>query len=141
MTIYMPLRTLTSAPVTMQRIYLSGPMTGLPEFNYPAFHAEAARLRALGYHVENPAENPSQDSWEAYMAVCIPQMATCDTIALLPGWSESRGSLRERQEAVRLGMTITPAAKITDPTNGKPSKKANGMPIGMPDFQETAQAQ
>ena len=41
----------------MPRIYLAGPMTGLPEFNYPAFHAEAARLRQLGYHVENPAEN------------------------------------------------------------------------------------
>lgn len=125
----------------MNRIYLSGPCTDLPDFNYPAFNAEAARLRALGYHVENPAENPPQDSWEAYMAVCIPQMATCDTIALLPGWSESRGALRERQEAVRLGMTITPAAKITEPTNGKASKKANGMPIGMPDFQETAKAQ
>ncbi|WP_322979179.1 DUF4406 domain-containing protein [Pseudomonas sp. C11] len=124
-----------------RRIYLSGPMTGLPEFNYPAFHAEAARLRALGYHVENPAENPAQDSWEAYMAVCIPQMATCDTIALLPGWSESRGALRERQEAVRLRMMIMPAAKIIEPTNGKMAEKANGMPIGMPEFQETAPAQ
>ncbi|MCY1527250.1 hypothetical protein D9M68_623110 [compost metagenome] len=45
----------------MKRIYLAGPMTGLPEFNYPAFHAEAARLRALGYQVENPAENQAQD--------------------------------------------------------------------------------
>ena len=101
-----------SPATTPKRIYLSGPMTGLPDFNYPAFNAEAARLRALGYHVENPAENPPQDSWEAYMAVCIPQMATCDTIAQLPGWSESRGALRERQEAVHLGMLITPAAKI-----------------------------
>lgn len=105
----MPSKSPTTTP---QRIYLSGPMSGLPAMNYPAFHAEAARLRALGYHVENPAENPPQDSWEAYMAVCIPQMATCDTIAQLPGWSESRGALRERQEAVNLSIVITPAAKI-----------------------------
>lgn len=96
----------------IRRIYISGPMTGLPDFNYPAFNAEAARLRALGYHVENPAENPPQDSWEAYMEVCIPQLLTCDTIALLPGWSESRGALRERQVASQNGMTITAAARI-----------------------------
>ena len=34
----------------MKRIYLSGPMSSLPELNFPAFHAEAARLRALGFH-------------------------------------------------------------------------------------------
>jgi hypothetical protein len=32
----------------MKRIYIAGPMTGLPEFNYPAFNAEAQRLRGLG---------------------------------------------------------------------------------------------
>lgn len=100
------------ANTTIRRIYISGPMTGLPDFNYPAFNAEAARLRALGYHVENPAENPPQDSWEAYMDVCIPQLLTCDTIALLPGWSESRGALRERQVASQEGITITAAARI-----------------------------
>lgn len=100
------------ANTTMRRIYISGPMTGLPDFNYPAFNAEAARLRALGYHVENPAENPPQDSWEAYMEVCIPQLLTCDTIALLPGWSESRGALWERYVASQEGITITAAARI-----------------------------
>ena len=43
----------------MTRIYLAGPMSGLPELNYPAFHAKAAELRAAGHHVENPAENPA----------------------------------------------------------------------------------
>ena len=103
---------LTLRPRPMTRIYISGPMTGLPGFNYAAFNVEAARLRALGYHVENPAENPPQDSWEAYMDVCIPQLLTCDTIALLPGWSESRGALRERQIASQQGITITAAARI-----------------------------
>lgn len=100
------------ANTTMRRIYISGPMTGLPDFNYPAFNAEAARLRALGYHVENPAENPPQESWEAYIAVCIPQLLTCDAIALLPGWSESRGALWERYVASQEGITITAAARV-----------------------------
>lgn len=39
----------------MKRLYLSGPMTGKPALNFPAFHAEAARLLALGYEVVNPA--------------------------------------------------------------------------------------
>lgn len=36
----------------MHRVYLAGPMTGLPDFNYPAFNAEEKRIRALGYIVE-----------------------------------------------------------------------------------------
>lgn len=123
---HMPPKTPKLAPRPMVRVYLSGPMTGLPGFNYPAFHAEAARLRALGYHVENPAENPPQDSWEAYMEVCIPQLLTCDTIALLPGWSESRGALRERQEAAQLGMTITTAARICAGRTGASCRISTG---------------
>lgn len=38
------------------RIYVSGPMTGKPEFNYPAFNAAAKRLRDEGHFVINPAE-------------------------------------------------------------------------------------
>ena len=31
----------------MTRIYIAGPMSGLPDLNYPAFNAMAERLRAL----------------------------------------------------------------------------------------------
>ena len=37
--------------MSKQRVYVAGPMTGLPDFNYPAFNAEAQRLRGLGYQV------------------------------------------------------------------------------------------
>jgi len=39
----------------VKRIYLSGPMTGLPELNFPAFAAMTASLRAGGHTVTNPA--------------------------------------------------------------------------------------
>lgn len=68
----------------IKRIYIAGPMSGLPAMNYPAFNTEAARLRALGFEVENPAENPEQDSWEAYMRVAQRQMLTCGTMKALP---------------------------------------------------------
>lgn len=96
------------------RVYLAGPMSGLPEFNYPAFNAEAARLRALGYEVENPAENPEQDSWESYMRVSLPQMLSCDMIALLPDWHKSRGATIECNLATELKMPQRYSANITE---------------------------
>ena len=38
------------------RIYLSGPMTSLPDNNIPKFNAVAERLRAEGHFVINPAD-------------------------------------------------------------------------------------
>ncbi|WP_220816190.1 DUF4406 domain-containing protein [Pseudomonas paralcaligenes] len=97
-----------------KRIYLAGPMTGIPLDNYPAFNTAAARLRAQGYHVENPAENPRQDSWEAYMRQSIRQMLTCDLVAFLPGWAESRGALLERYVAHQVGLQLISASQVLD---------------------------
>lgn len=96
----------------IKRIYIAGPMTGLQDFNYPVFNAEAVRFRALGFEVENPAENSEQDSWEAYMRQALCQMLTCDTIALLPGWIDSRGANLERNVAQKVGLTVVAAASI-----------------------------
>ena len=61
-----------------KRIYLAGPMTGLPQLNFPAFHAAAAHLRTYGYTVINPAEiNPDHSmSWEACMRKDIAELVT-----------------------------------------------------------------
>lgn len=98
------------------KIYLAGPMTGLPEFNYPAFSAEAARLRGLGYTVENPAENPEPEcrSWEGYMRRAIGQLITCDAITFLPGWADSRGATLERDLALDLKIRVLYAPELRD---------------------------
>jgi hypothetical protein len=90
------------------RIYVAGPMTGLPEFNFPAFHAAAAKLRSLGYEVENPAENPTPPcgSWLAYMRMAVAQVATCDAVVLLPGWEASKGARVEFHLAEGMGLRV-----------------------------------
>jgi hypothetical protein len=90
------------------RVYLCGPMTGIALYNYPAFHAEADRLRELGFIVESPAENPPPpcDTWAAYMAMSIPQMLGCDALATLDGWIRSRGAQLEVFQARRNGKRI-----------------------------------
>lgn len=92
----------------MTKTYIAGPMTGLPELNFPAFHAAAAELRALGHTVVNPAEiNPDHHmSWEACMRSDIAQLVTCDAIMLLPSWEDSRGAKLEHHIAERLGLSI-----------------------------------
>ena len=92
----------------MKRIYIAGPMTGLPEFNYPAFNEAAKRLRDLGFDVENPAENqePKCGTWLGYMRMAIRQLVTCDGVALLPGWRGSRGARIERWLAGMLGLKV-----------------------------------
>jgi hypothetical protein len=95
-------------------------MTGLPDYNYPAFNAEADRLRALGYVVENPAENPlSADApWHLCMRDAIRQMLTCDAVAFLPGWRQSRGANVEIELAGHLGMEVIQASGIVSLREG-----------------------
>lgn len=92
----------------MKRVYLAGPMTGYPELNFPAFHREAARLRATGLDVVNPAEinvDPAA-GWVECMRADIRELVTCDGIALLPGWEKSKGATLEHHIASALGLAV-----------------------------------
>lgn len=96
------------------KLYVAGPMTGYPEFNFPAFHAEAARLRALGFEIVNPAEiNPDVGAaWLDCMRADIKQLVDCDGVALLPGWPQSRGAALEEHIARSLGLHVIQSAHI-----------------------------
>lgn len=105
-------------------VYLSGPMTGYPEFNYPAFQHACTWLRAMGFTVESPHENPKpeeeldgQQLWEYYMVLCRAQVAKCDRIFFLHGWPESRGARQEFQWAIEMGLEVAFLEKpIAGPT-------------------------
>lgn len=112
------------------KIYVAGPMRGLPEFNFPAFHEAARRLRAKGHEVFNPAERDiarhGLDISKGNMAGCEKLAAEqhgfnirealaddldficrqADAVALLPGWQESRGALAEVHAARALDLLI-----------------------------------
>jgi len=96
------------------KVYIAGPMTGIDELNFPLFNAEAARLRALGWEVTNPAEvQPDQTAqWIDCMLDDIPALMSCDVVALLPGWETSKGARIEHCVALNHGMEVVMAADL-----------------------------
>lgn len=112
------------------KIYVAGPMTGLPEFNYPAFHKAAYKLRADGHTVFYPPEkdferhgtdisqgNKTGDVAEAAAKYGFSKRvalgddlawicAHADAVALLPGWQNSTGANAERATAIALGLHV-----------------------------------
>lgn len=95
------------------KLFLSGPMTGLPEFNYPEFRATAAYLRKHypGDTIVCPTEHPPETlsaalDWVGYMKLAIAKLLECDSIVMLDGWSSSPGAKVEWELARRLGYAI-----------------------------------
>jgi nucleoside 2-deoxyribosyltransferase len=92
----------------MKRVYIAGPMTGYPDLNFPTFHRVAARYRAKGLEVVNPAEINSDPAagWVDCMRNDIRELVTCDAIVLLPGSERSKGASLELHIARALGMGV-----------------------------------
>lgn len=104
----------------MTKVYLAGPMRGLPEFNFSSFDKAAARLRALGYEVFSPAENDRANGFDptgmtGNEPVTVgPKLAddldyvcrTADAIVVLDGWDTSPGVNAEIAAARALGKPV-----------------------------------
>lgn len=94
-------------------IYIAGPMSGLPDFNYPAFRAAQAKLEK-GYEVLCPVDSEklndtgAPQTWEWYMRHALGMVMRAEAVCLLPGWMESRGAKLEVQVAEALGLDIRP---------------------------------
>lgn len=102
----------------MARVYVCGPMTNLPQFNYPAFDRATAELRAAGHEVTSPAEldDPETrraalaspdgapgtgshcgETWGDFLARDVKLLADGDLeeIRVIAGWPRSRGARLE----------------------------------------------
>lgn len=111
----------------IRRLYIAGPMTGLPKFNIPAFDMQARRLRELGnFEVVSPAEldapeiraelllsadgaptYPNGHTWGDFLARDVKVIADqVDGIVVLPNWSKSRGARLEVFVALLCGKPV-----------------------------------
>lgn len=90
------------------KLYIAGPMSGLPDFNKAEFARNTDRLRGSGFRVTNPAElfTHTDKPWEFYMRHALKAMLDCDAIFMLVGWSSSRGANVELDLAKELGMGV-----------------------------------
>ncbi len=90
-------------------LQLAGPMTGLPEYNFPAFAAAAAQLRSRGHDVWSPAEGSDTNGEHAYyMRRSLTALMDADALVLLPGWQQSPGSRTEVAVALAFNIPIVP---------------------------------
>lgn len=89
------------------RLYVSGPMSGYEDFNYPAFHEAADRLRDVGYTVDNPAEIgvPGSD-YRELLKEDIRIILDCDGVAVMEGWWASKGAQIETNVAGVIGLPV-----------------------------------
>lgn len=113
-----------------KRVYVSGPMSGLPALNRPAFKRAADELEALGAHPFDPANAWYHDdsSREACMLRDLRMLTQVadyergvpffDLLVLLPGFESSQGALLELSVARACGIECRLAGDVLGPEWG-----------------------
>lgn len=91
-----------------KKVYISGQMTGLENFQFSKFNQVASLLRESGYNVINPAEFGVKENWQwkDYMKKDISELIYCDYVAVLEGWEKSRGACLEVYIAQQLEIPV-----------------------------------
>jgi len=85
-------------------IYLSGPMTGLPKNNYPAFREAEKILKRRGFVILNPAHTIANGSYADYLRRDIQMLLLADCVVALAGWKKSVGAKLEVDIAKKIGL-------------------------------------
>lgn len=111
--------------------YVSGPMRGIPKFNFPMFDSCARWLRSRGWKAINPADHDREIDqfcevkpgfatgdeslnddpnmhFQKLLGWDLQQISAhdCDGIVMLPGWDRSSGATHERYVAEACGKQV-----------------------------------
>lgn len=110
------------------KLYLAGPMTGIPKFNFPQFARWTQMLRARGFEIVSPHEaDPGETQRIAWASVAgdpselpptdgpvetalrnVQGIGEVDGLALIDGWHKSAGSQHEVATANRFKLPVAP---------------------------------
>jgi hypothetical protein len=104
----------------MNKLYLSGPMTGVENFNHDLFNKVAAEFRMVGFEVCSPSEFFDGDKTrerEEYMREAFKYLLEADTVVILPGWEQSKGARIEITVAQELGLNLV---EYVEPDENQP---------------------
>lgn len=89
-------------------IYISGPMSGVPDGNVEEFDRAEKWLIGLGYHTVNPAhlrgDNVTRHA--DFLRADLKALLDCDQIFMLEGWQRSPGARAEMEVAAICGINI-----------------------------------
>lgn len=100
----------------MNSVYISGPMSGLPNLNFDEFNKATEKFRSEGWNVVNPAEvNPDLNAdWIECIIADIVAMKDCTHIYMLDNWQSSYGAVIEKTVAEKLKMQVMYQTEVTN---------------------------
>lgn len=122
------------------RVYIAGPMSGIPGFNRPAFEEAAKQYRVDGYVVTSPVELDDDSGFDAsaypdgeglpdgtYREFLLRDLTAIienniEAFILLDGWEESKGAALEVTIARHLGIPVydVDGVRVKEATKYKP---------------------
>lgn len=100
-----------------KKVFISGPMSGIKDFNKPAFDKAEAYLTQAGFSVFNPARMHFDDAWthEEIMRIDLAALSQCDYILMLAGFEASIGAMQEYRYAMATGIEMFRMSDIEHP--------------------------
>lgn len=108
------------------KIFISGPITGKPDYNKSAFFEAERQLEQMGHAVWNPVKlhprRPDDFTAADYLAVCYSMIDRSDMLVQLDGWRHSEGAMLEAEYARARDI---PIVEIRDLLSDRISSKRN----------------